>query len=706
MKTILILLLMLVPVITNADCFRDSSNNVINFYDSDSNAVSFQDSNGDAICTTTTTSTTTTTTTSTTTTTLTYWGQFDWDFAYDATDLDPVACNGSPCSDTDEITAWNDLKGSFDLTVPDDPVGKTLGGPHLDADICPNSMPGLVFVADKPTYATPDTLFNDSASYNCGDANHRCSWVVIAKWNSLPSDDQEAFLSTTEDGLVTDNRGKVYSYQTGSTPYKVYNGGTMVGALSEGHITGTNIETSNYHAYVWDINGFTDNGYNTFTIDNESWHGFAGPNTRSQGITIAGTRDHTSNQFADQTFCAMGLYKGDVTADASWETLQQYVWDTWDLGLKTDCSGSPSPCDSGDASITGIESGLEWDIFPNVTYVRFPRKDYFRVGGVLTTAGIATTQWVDTATITLEWSTTEGGTYSTIPTSTDDIYSPSDPVVFSNVQDSNWHTAQVYSNTPGTYWFRAKAVVTGDNPNTYYSTPEKLVVLEGGCANNVDSCLFAGCDGTYDCFIYANTDDLGVGQVSTDGDCSTDGNGTYYHPYCTLADAVDGIINDLGITDISGWTSGKNLYIELSGATADVQVNITGITTDSDNQIIVEGTASAYHVLNGTDPIREQDSQGPHMAVTGANPGSTYDTDYWHAEYTATGDNQATISSDIDYITIKNCQAKITPNGHSGAKAINLTGSNGTVDNCIVDPTTTTTTTTTTSTTTTTTTVP
>ena len=37
------------------------------------------------------------------------------------------------------------------------------------------------------------------------------------------------------------------------------------------------------------------------------------------------------------TYCAIGLYEGDATADGQWSNLQQYVCDTWGVELGATC---------------------------------------------------------------------------------------------------------------------------------------------------------------------------------------------------------------------------------------------------------------------------------------------------------------------------------------------------------------------------------
>jgi len=671
----------------------------------------------------------------------------NWTSVYDPSVLTSLDCDGNECQDGNDVTTWGDIKGLYDLTVPTETsVDQTPHAPSLVMGACPNSngeantsctafetpwacctggtctgatpstcdgscdsktecedtyggfwtgtgtcadqTPAIYFDADKGNdYANAEALHN--ISLNCADSNDRCSWFVVWRWANYPTVSQESFLSTheTEGETNLSNRGKIYSVTWAPTPHKVYNGGTMVEALSEGFYDPNEQIDTNYHVLLWDINGFTDNGYNTLSIDDWSYHGFVGPNTRKHGIDIAGPRDHNAHHFGYFDFCAMGLYKGDLTQDPGFGALQQYVCNTWGLGLKTDCDGSTS-ITIDRATTSDILLSTEWDINPALyNPVKFIGDDYMRISAAMTTTGVGA--WTETGTLTLE--TNQSGSWATIPTTcttSTTLCSPEDPVVFSNLQDTNWHGAQIFASTNGAkgtkqVWVRARLDVSDDPSGPYYSDQVKVQVLPL-------------CHGLFDCKVYALSDDLNTGQIS-DGMLCEDGNGTYWHPYCTVQDAVDGIKNHWGITSIANMNDTDcagldnpwdccfgvglgncdetaDLYIIVSGKINEGQLNITGIDTNTDHELIIEGHTDFDGKRVLEVPGLVQTNQGPLMTLNGFNVENTWDNDVYTFSHTATANNQATITSDINNLILRNIQCEINNDVYTGASCIKLTG--------------------------------
>jgi len=257
----------------------------------------------------TVTNSSTVTTTSTTTTTLASainnFGDFNWNFAWDADNPGTTACGGSACGDTDTVTSWDDIGNE---SGTDNLVAGT--GPAYNVDGCgtsPNHA-SLDFVTTNATYL-------ENTSLACADGNHRCQLVIIGKFTDNTGAD---YIFSGEGGGETTN---IY---TDGTYYK-YHAGT---AQTDSSPT---VDT-NLHVLVWDMDG-TTGGTTPWCQDSNCDNTDAGTGAPTTGITI-GANSFGSGSYADYQFCAIGLYEGNLKGDTDYCALRAFVYATWGVYME------------------------------------------------------------------------------------------------------------------------------------------------------------------------------------------------------------------------------------------------------------------------------------------------------------------------------------------------------------------------------------
>jgi len=279
--------------------------------------------------TTTSSTTTTTSTTSTTTTTnpISAFSDFGWASAFVADETGATDCGGGTCDDTETLsTQWTDVgTGGYDLTPGT--------APTFDADGCGTGKAGIAFTTSGENFLENTTL-------TCGDANGRCTVIIIGKFIDTPAANEYFFAG--EGGGA---RTELYGNTTPSLKY-------YAGGATQTHATSFTVAM---HAILWDLDGLTDadcdglddpfdcctgagtgacstSGTTPLCIDTNCETKDAGPDGISSGITIGGNQ-FGSGSWPDYTYCAIGLYTGDATNDANYCDLRTYVSNKWSVTL-------------------------------------------------------------------------------------------------------------------------------------------------------------------------------------------------------------------------------------------------------------------------------------------------------------------------------------------------------------------------------------
>jgi len=140
--------------------------------------------------------------------------------------------------------------------------------------------------------------------------------VIIGKWTESPPSSNDTIIDS-----ATSTRAFIY---TNGSSWRYY-AGTAITVLAGFPAIDTNI-----NAIMWDIDG-TTGGSTPFNVNGTEDDQDGGTNVLNNGVTIASS--YLGTGYANFDYCAIGLYEGDITADGQWSNLQNYVYDTWGLGL-------------------------------------------------------------------------------------------------------------------------------------------------------------------------------------------------------------------------------------------------------------------------------------------------------------------------------------------------------------------------------------
>ena len=157
-----------------------------------------------------------------------------------------------------------------------------------------------------------------TTALQCADGNNRCTVVIIGRWSGTPSSAATVFA-----GEGSDVRTEIYN---NNSKWQLYAGGSIV-------TDGDSSLDTNFHAIVWDLDGGASGGGTTpWTVDMDFHPNLnAGPNTPTNGITIAANRYGTSG-FADFDYCAIGLYEGVITSySIHYTKLYEMVTGKWGI---------------------------------------------------------------------------------------------------------------------------------------------------------------------------------------------------------------------------------------------------------------------------------------------------------------------------------------------------------------------------------------